>query len=210
MEAMQVKTTSYCQWCKHEIAPIAEFREDGVRVSRSHYGDIYPFRYHVMLPWASFALDGSLLCSGCDLAPSDIEPFRAAALALIAQDAANRQRYPWIERIEHIANERGIFVRFGRAPKGGCSTNFATGQSEGGLSVYEAELDAQTATIKLAGSADPGTLFYCLHQQRVVYLVTGDRVGQGSDGEPVIAKARILGSLTWSATDEGFRFQPAR
>ena len=82
---------------------------------------------------------------------------------------------------------RAVYIRLGRW--GHKSRNHATGQMELGVSVYPArileenivELDDRCFEIPVD-----------LVRGRVAFVVTGEEVGTGSDGEPVLRKVKAI------------------
>jgi len=88
-----------------------------------------------------------------------------------------------------------IFVRFGDIPKNGKSKIYCGEVFEGyekGVSVYEAIKDGDTIQIllpSLTGSACV-TLSFCL--ERPMFEVTGEVVGKGSDGEPLLKNCKAI------------------
>ncbi len=80
-----------------------------------------------------------------------------------------------------------VFVRFGLwEPSHNQSLNFATGENEGGLSVYPGILDG--LFVSLAPDVDVSPLV----EGRLAFPVTGRVVGTGSDGEPLLKAVRAL------------------
>lgn len=89
---------------------------------------------------------------------------------------------------------RDLYIRFGDRPAGGRSRNYATGELEAGISVYEARHDLVSDTWMTDG-AMVGTLVSYLAQGLPARLVTGDEIGSGSDGEPVLADVEVVAEL---------------
>ncbi len=81
-----------------------------------------------------------------------------------------------------------MFIRFGDLPAGARSRNDDTGELEAGVSVYRAAWDSPDHDILSVELCSWGDVMQ-LHalQERPPYLVEGDEVGVGSDGEPVLA-----------------------
>jgi len=95
----------------------------------------------------------------------------------------------WNRNVEN--GEKIIYVRFG-LPPAGCSKNYLTKGNEEGISVYEAiERDGIVRIImpNHTGSACV-TLSGCL--ERTMYQVTGNRIGTGSDNEPLLDECQII------------------
>jgi hypothetical protein len=146
--------------------------------------------------WAAYDRDGNRLAVGADwcTAPTaaELEAWDAEAQAAAARVAA----WP----VDVIG--QALYIRFGRLPRAGRSRNYATGQLERGVSVYRARYNARTDALD-ASSALAGTYVHYLIAGKRPYLVAGDEVGTGSDGEPVLANARVVAELV--ATPDGFR-----
>lgn len=109
---------------------------------------------------------------------------------LLAEHEASRtmrQRAAQANAGEHC------YIRFGTLPKSGHSRNHITGEAEAGVSVYPAsKVGANEYIVDMRG-IDAGSGLFIL-QNRQPYIVTGDVVGKGSDGEPLLinVKARKL------------------
>lgn len=85
-----------------------------------------------------------------------------------------------------------VFARFGDLPKGGRSKDHASDRMEKGVSAYRAKLlpigDGDVVSLDLrTNQEEVGNLFL---RDRPLYLVSGDEVGVGADGEPVLANAK--------------------
>jgi hypothetical protein len=86
------------------------------------------------------------------------------------------------------------YLRFKNLPANGRSHNYATGQTEAGISVYELDWDLVAGAWRLCGSATPAQLIInTLRGDVPAYIVTGERVGTGSDGEPLLTDVKIIG-----------------
>lgn len=90
-----------------------------------------------------------------------------------------------------------IYIRFGDLPKGGKSRNWASGEYERGVSVYRARYSVNTGTYQPFGAL-PGAEIAHLMQGSKILLVTGDKVGTGSDGEPLLANVIIIAELEYT------------
>lgn len=83
-----------------------------------------------------------------------------------------------------------MYVRFGTLPEGGHSRNDETGELEAGVSVYRAawqSSDHDVLSVKLCSDGDVIQLRTL--ENRPIYLVDGEEIGVGSDGEPLLANA---------------------
>ena len=85
-----------------------------------------------------------------------------------------------------------VFIRFGDPPDTGRSRNNLTGFLEDGMSVYEAiEKDGKINIILPNWEAGACvTLSSCFRES--AYLVEGDVVGHGSEGEPLLSNYHII------------------
>ena len=85
-----------------------------------------------------------------------------------------------------------VYLRFGKLPRSGYSTNHTTGEPEPGISVYEGRKVGNRYYLMLTGVDASSALF--IAQGRQAYLVTGEVAGFGSDGEKCLfnCKARKL------------------
>lgn len=81
-----------------------------------------------------------------------------------------------------------VFVRYGRWDGRARSSNHCTGERELGVSVYRGRL--VDGAVELDDCID---LYYFAELSgRIAFPVTGDEVGTGSDGEPVLRRVRLL------------------
>jgi len=150
--------------------------------------------------WADYDLAGRLIDAGSDWCTTptytDYEDWQAAVTECVAAIAPI---------VGHGWHRLDLYIRFGRLPRGGRSRNHATGSSEQGISCYSARL-AANGTIILAGDGLSGAAIMAAAGQYDDYaiLVSGRRVGTGSDGEPLIASPKILSKLTWDEGKSGF------
>ena len=95
-----------------------------------------------------------------------------------------------IDLIPEGTGDRDLYVRFGDIPEGEQSTDHSSGRKESGVSVYAAEEEEDV--FYLCGTKLQ-TVFYLLG--RPVYLVSGERIGTGADGEPLIRNVEIESEL---------------
>jgi len=91
-----------------------------------------------------------------------------------------------------------VYIRFGDIPDGGKSTNHTDGSKEDGVSAYEAKIKGthtdEDADVKFVPQGNKIQQIIAL-QQRDTYLLTGDEVGRGEDGEPVLANIETVAEL---------------
>lgn len=95
-----------------------------------------------------------------------------------------------------------IYIRAGYLPKGGKSQNHLTEKYEKGISVYEAIKKSNNSIYFLLPSMNASacvglsSVFQGNHGMcKPLFEVTGDRVGHGSDGEPVLKNCVITRRL---------------
>jgi len=91
-----------------------------------------------------------------------------------------------------------VYVRFGDIPDGEQSYNSTDDCYEDGVSVYAAEVASVPAESDAAGMFVPvgsKTLQILLLAHRDTYLVTGEEVGTGVDGEPLLRDVEIIATL---------------
>ena len=148
------------------------------------------------LRWAKYDRQGNRVAQGTtwSTAPTTED--------LTAMDAVARHLVPF----RHT--QRGCYIRFGNIPKGGRSRNHATGEYEKGVSCYEACYNPFTQAWELAGSALPAAAIMGaagLYGQ--VWLISGEVVGQGSDGEPLLTDVKKIAGLRWDDEVKGYRVE---
>ena len=94
------------------------------------------------------------------------------------------------------------FIRFGEIPKtlkSGIWKNGIKIGEEIGVSVYDAVemTDGWHAIMPLPISPSQGITYdYLVNNSKVVYLVTGNEIGIGSDNEPLLNNIRVIDDLT--------------
>lgn len=96
------------------------------------------------------------------------------------------------------------YIRFNDLPQSGYSTNYATGEKEAGISCYEARWDLVSGAYKRNGDGLDGAANYYIMAKSPVYLVTGEEIGRGSDGEPLLKNVNILAKLTFDKEKDGY------
>ena len=88
-----------------------------------------------------------------------------------------------------------VYIRFGDIPEDERSFNHTDDCYEDGVSVYSAEVESVPPESDAAGMFVPvgsKTLQILMLAQRDTYLVAGDRVGTGVDGEPLLRDVEIV------------------
>jgi hypothetical protein len=93
--------------------------------------------------------------------------------------------------IKTWAKAKPCYVRYGDIPVCGHSMNHANGTAEKGVSVFYGEKLPNGRVRALPKNAIEFSSMALL-RDRPLYIVTGDEVGTGSDGEPLLANCRIL------------------
>jgi hypothetical protein len=81
------------------------------------------------------------------------------------------------------------YIRFGKCPKDGFSTNHRDGTLESGVSVFEAEFAGRDYRVIIDSPALECA--YVSVMDRPAYRVYGEVIGSGADGEPVLKVSRI-------------------
>jgi hypothetical protein len=97
-----------------------------------------------------------------------------------------------------VDSDQDIYVRFGDIPDDERSWNATDDCYEDGVSVYAAQIESVPAESDANGMFVPvgsKTLQILMLAQRDTYLVTGDRVGTGVDGEPLLRDVEIVGEV---------------
>lgn len=106
----------------------------------------------------------------------------ARAIRSIAERAANKWR-----------DAKPVFVRYGKLPPGGRSRNYTDNFLEAGVSVYHGEAlpSGEARVIPKNTTQDYGAKNYAAHGAQL-FIVHGDIIGVGSDGEPLLANVKII------------------
>lgn len=86
---------------------------------------------------------------------------------------------------------RPCFVRYGRLPQSGRSTNHIDGTPELGVSVFRGLLLESGEARAIPGNHVEQVSMHLI-MDRPLYLVEGKEVGVGADGEPVLVDAIIV------------------
>lgn len=96
------------------------------------------------------------------------------------------------------------YIRYNELPEKGKSVNHATGIEEAGVSCYTAQWDLATGSYKRTGTGLDGAAIFYLITGAPVYLIDGEEVGIGSDGEPLLKDVKILCRLKYDKTADGY------
>lgn len=136
------------------------------------------------LHWATFTLDGELVKKGADYTclPTTEELDRMKVCIKTFSQKIARSEF----NVKNI-----YYIRYGDLPTGKYSRNYVTNQSESGVSVYGARYNVMTEAFELLDVTCAGTLFEKIMGGVEPALYSGDCVGVGSDGEPVLEKSSM-------------------
>jgi hypothetical protein len=167
------------------------FRFDDVPQIGMVNGKAFPDR-----TWVEMDLDGQVVKQP---QPYD-EYYIVLPAALHACREVVRMRGPVIrENLPYLMGQ--YFVRFGKWPKNERSRNWLVRHEE----VYENGVSAYGATFSphigrwmldtVDYAATSGTMQELIYGDREIYLVQGDEVGEGADGEPVLRNVRLIKQL---------------
>lgn len=89
------------------------------------------------------------------------------------------------------ADARECYVRFGDLPEAGHSRNHADGTAEAGVSVFRGQVLPNGEARPLPASNQVFCSMVNI-MSRPLYVVEGDEIGTGADGEPVLSNCRII------------------
>jgi len=105
----------------------------------------------------------------------------------------------------NISEEDDVYVRFGDIPEDERSTNHVDGSKEKGVSAYSAKIlgthDDRDAPAEFVPRGNKLQQILLL-RKRDTYLITGEEVGRGEDGEPVLSDVEVITELKHDG--EGF------
>lgn len=145
------------------------------------------------LSWAEFDFSGNLVC----------ECKRGSFLFPGLTDAEMEEARISISKMSPAPYEN-VFLRFNTLPAGGRSKNYATGETEGGISCYSLRWDLASQCYKRTGNGLDGAMMAYAIQGVPMYLISGTECGTGSDGEPVVSDAKVIGSLKFDKGKDGY------
>lgn len=95
-----------------------------------------------------------------------------------------------------MATEQQIYIRFGAWSEKEQSYHHWLKQPERGVSVYQAAYDPKAKAYHMVRDpqlhGEVTVIGLVVYTRRPVYIVTGDEVGRGSDGEPLLRNLRII------------------
>jgi hypothetical protein len=140
--------------------------------------------------WARFSMRAELLQQGRDI-------FTRPVPAALEQATKEAERLAALWAVKWDLLAKPVFVRFGELPAGGRSRNYITGELEAGASCIG--LLRNPLTAELMPRLTPAISMYLLFNagDRPCYQVEGELIGCGSDGEPILGNARIVGPFEW-------------
>lgn len=146
------------------------------------------------MSWATMDMDGNIVR----------ECKRGAYLCPGLTDAEIAEARERIATIQRKPVDGDCYIRFNDLPRGGKSRNHASGMTEAGVSCYEARWDILRGCFRRTGSGLEGAALVYLLQGAPIYLIQGEVVGTGSDGEPLLGSARVIGTLAFDREKDGY------
>lgn len=99
-----------------------------------------------------------------------------------------------------ITSDEDVYIRFGDIPDDEYSTNYIDDQKEAGVSVYAATVEGVLPDTDVPAKFvpyGPKILQTILLLKRDTYLVTGNEVGHGTDGEPLLRNIDVRCELEY-------------
>ena len=136
--------------------------------------------------------EGFEITTGKDLSGDPIAKLLHRPTQNILDELVSKQNNKW-------ANAQNVYIRYGDIPASGRSRNYADGVLEKGVSVYRGKYLPETDEIMITPShhyQEFGELFI---KDRPAYIVVGEEVGIGSDGEPLLSGVRKVKKITGKA-----------
>jgi hypothetical protein len=110
--------------------------------------------------------------------------------------------------------EDDLYIRFGSLPPNERSTDHATNTLEDGVSVYAAAREPAPDDADYSDFHENPTVMYEPYGNKIqqvlflmfrdTYLVTGDEVGRGTDGEPLLRNVEVIGELNSPVNVKGW------
>ena len=88
-----------------------------------------------------------------------------------------------------------VYVRYGRPPLSGRSKNYIDGTEEDGVSVFKGKYlpESEEVMVMPDSNQELGSyLTFKASASKDIYVVEGDLIGIGSDGEPLLANTKIV------------------
>lgn len=117
--------------------------------------------------------------------------------------------------VDKSTGAKEAYIRYGGLPRDRRSFNSREGVYEEGVSVYRAAVYAGEATTKKGDTlivdhytldlegVDFASTMFITSSERAAYLVEGDEIGTGADGEPILVNVKIIKCVA-AADDYGF------
>jgi hypothetical protein len=103
-----------------------------------------------------------------------------------------------------VSRSKAAYIRWLLPPLGGKSRDNRTGIWEPGVSVYDAAFDAASNRWRYAGTVRGERYRQEVVARFPVFLVEGDFVGKGTDGEPTLANLVIRSRLRYDRDQDSF------
>lgn len=144
------------------------------------------------LAWANFGKDGELISKS------------NSAFCGILTDAQIVEAMETIKHFEPAPFAGDVYLRFNNLPECGKSKNYATGETENGVSCYALTWDLISGSYKRCGSGFDGAMIAYAIQGAPIYFITGIECGTGSDGEPLLSKPKVLADAQYDASKDGY------
>ncbi len=140
--------------------------------------------------WSVYSLDGDIVRRCAD---NGVTRWDASRDAEIVSEIKSMSKAPL----------ENAYLRFKRLPKDGRSRNHLTGELEQGVSVYALTWDIVKGCWAVDSTGHAGAMIINMVMGSEMYVVSGIQCGVGSDGEPVIKDARIVGRAMWDEKKGG-------
>lgn len=136
--------------------------------------------------------ESALLAAGWTVLDRDKDGYGCARITARHTETAGELQRLINRDADQWASAVPCYVRYGRLPATGHSTNHADGTAEAGVSVFAGQILPDGRARALPNSSAEAWSMLSLRANRALYVVAGDYVGTGSDGEPVLAACRII------------------
>lgn len=149
--------------------------------------------------WVAYDENGDVVLTGSDRSctPTAAE---LAEWGTVAKQVATTMAGKW-----HLF-DADLYIRFGNLPKNERSKNYRTGEYEAGVSCFRSTVNLLTGAYELTGDGDAHAAIAASLGEygHVALLITGQRVGTGGDGEPVVRNVNTLAHLRYDETLGGY------
>lgn len=89
------------------------------------------------------------------------------------------------------------YIRFGNIPQSGKSMNYLTNKKQPGISVYKCRIydDNEIVHIEIPGILGTALASLSSIMERPSFIVNGNQIGTGSDGQPILQNCKIIGEV---------------